>query len=85
MGSNLILGMFAALALIIVVLIIISGVRMHRKISHNSALLKAHYQAMEAQNKLTGNKEKAEVGQPVEAKTKKKDTSGAGRNFKPTI
>lgn len=86
MSSNLILGMFAALALLTLVLIIIVGVRMHRKISYNSALLKAHQQAMEAQ-KRTGAaaKVKAGTGQPVEAEVKKKDTSGAGRGFKPTI
>lgn len=85
MSSNLILGMFAALALLTLVLIIIVGVRMHRKISYNSALLKAHQQAMEAQKKGGAAKVKAGTGQPVEAEVKKKDTSGAGRGFKPTI
>ena len=85
MSSNLILGMFAILALIILVLIIVVGVSMHRKISHNSALLKAHYQAMEAKKASKGAKEKTATDQPTEDEAKKKDISGASRGFKPTI
>ena len=48
MSSNLILGVFALLVLLVLALIIIAGIKMNQKITHNSALLAAHYRAMEA-------------------------------------
>ncbi len=79
--SNLILGMFAILAIVVVVLTLVVVVKMNRKIAHNKAMLEAHQKLMEEKRASKDNP----AGQPIGEGEKKEDSKpGADRSFTPS-
>lgn len=83
MNSQIMLGLFASLALVVVFLIIVVSVKAHRTTAYQQALLKTR------QSSQTTRKDASKQGSiapGVKSSTKEESkSSGASRDFKPSI
>ncbi len=84
MDSNIMLSIFAGLALIVLFLIIVVVVKTQRKVAQNTALLRAKQEALEAKRAAKAAKENPDAAASGDDKTEGQEKSGANRNFRPS-
>lgn len=82
MNTQILLGLFAVLALMVIFLIIIVSVKTHKKIAYQKALIKTRQLELAAK-KIA--KEKSDAAKDSKSDPDKETKSGAGRGFKPSI